>query len=908
MLHRARVREVYLDAAELPHEQRPAFLDRACNRDADLRAEVESLLAAAALRPEFLASPTAAPARPDEAIGTRIGQYRLLQEIGRGGFGAVYMAEQDQPVRRRVALKIIKLGMDTRAVIARFEAERQALAMMDHPNIARVFDAGATDAGRPYFVMELVRGEPVTRYCDRATLSVPERLDLFTQVCHAVQHAHSKGVIHRDLKPANILVSTEDGRPHAKVIDFGIAKATEQRLTDKTVFTDFRQFIGTPEYMSPEQAEGSLNVDTRSDVYSLGVLLYELLTGSTPFDPRELRTAAYGGIQRIIREVEPERPSTRLSRSASLEVVASQRRTEPSRLSTLLRGDLDWIVMRALEKDRGRRYDTASALAADLGRHLAGEPVEAAPPSRGYRVRKFLRRHRVGALAGALVALSLIGGLGTALWQASMARHDRDLARMASKDADTRRRETELVATLQESQLAGVDPALMARRLRGLLLANAKQSLERRAVPADQIAARQALFEGLLADVNLTSVALDTLNEAIFDDALKAVREQLKDQPIVRARMLHSIARTLVRLSLFDRAAAPLMEALELREGALGPDHPDTIDSVILASELFLEQGDPPKGAQFASDAIARLQRGGSTDGAAMGAACSNLGGALLMQGRQSEAEVEFRKALEAVRRARGPASPEALTMLESLGGVLMETGRHAQAEEEFRKVWMGFRQLKGEEDVDTIRAGANLGYALEQQGKLADAEVHYRETLEKRRRLHGDDHDDTLLAINNMAWLEDERGEHALAESLYAEAIARARRTLGDTHLMTLRYISNLGHSLRARDRSAEAEALYREALAGQLPQLGPDHVHVGISMAGAGGSVLDQSRLAEAEQLLLNAARVFDIAQGVARPERRRCLEDLTTLYELRHKLEPGKGFDVQVEHWRLQLGKTE
>ena len=324
------------------------------------------------------------PAVPlSEGPGTRIGRYKLLQPIGEGGFGSVFMAEQETPVVRKVALKIIKLGMDTKQVIARFEAERQALAMMDHPNIARVFDAGATEIGRPYFVMELVKGIPITDFCNQHHLPAQRRLELFIEVCKAIQHAHQKGIIHRDLKPSNVLVTLHDGTPVPKVIDFGIAKATNQRLTEHTLFTEFRLFIGTPQYMSREQADISgLDVDIRADIYSLGVLLYELLTGSTPFDPKQLSRFAYAEVQRIIREVEPPKPSTRLSTlGAELIDVATRMGTEPKKLNQLVAGELDWIVMKCLEKDRSRRYETANALARDVQRYLADEPIEASPPS-----------------------------------------------------------------------------------------------------------------------------------------------------------------------------------------------------------------------------------------------------------------------------------------------------------------------------------------------------------------------------------------------------------------------------------------------------------------------------------------------------------------------------------------------
>ncbi len=427
--------EIFSAALAIPGpDARAAFLDSACGGDPAVRERVTALLAAEMRSRGGFMSQQSEPGaatfqvRTENLIplteqpGTRIGRYKLLQMIGEGGCGTVFMAEQEEPVRRRVALKIIKLGMDTRSVIARFEAERQALAMMDHPHIARVLDAGATDTGRPYFVMELVRGVPITRYCDESRLDNRARLELFMQVCHAIQHAHQKGVIHRDIKPSNILVTLHDGVPVPKVIDFGIAKATTgERLTAHTVFTAFEQFIGTPAYMSPEQAEMSgLDIDTRSDIYSLGVLLYELLTGRTPFDATELAKAGLDEIRRRIREEEPLPPSTRLGTLGNddLTAVARSHSTEAPRLASQLRGDLDWVVLKCLEKERSRRYDTATALAGDIQRHLQHEPVTARPPGAAYRLQKFIRRHRAGFVFGTAAVLLLMAGLGVAAWQA----------------------------------------------------------------------------------------------------------------------------------------------------------------------------------------------------------------------------------------------------------------------------------------------------------------------------------------------------------------------------------------------------------------------------------------------------------------------------------------------------------
>ncbi len=429
--HLRRLFELLLDA---PPKDRPALLDQHCAGDAALRHRLEAMLLAAEKPDNFLAS--VSPSRsfgssdfdapgvppphistikspaPAETPGTLIGRYKLLQKIGEGGFGAVFLAEQREPVARKVALKIIKLGMDTRQVIARFEAERQALALMDHPNIARVLDAGATDSGRPFFVMEYVKGDPIIAFADAHKLSIPARLELFTQICQAVQHAHTKGVIHRDLKPGNILVSMSDGKPFARVIDFGIAKATGAmggRLTDKTLFTEHHQLIGTPEYMSPEQAEGSPDIDTRTDVYSLGVLLYELLTGATPFDAGRLRSAAFAEMQRIIREEDPPSPSLRLTRDLkTLAAAAAARKAERGKLCPLIKGELDWIVMKALDKDRARRYESPSQLAADVQRHLSGEAVVAAPPRTSYLIGKFVRRNKSRVAMGGMALLLVL--------------------------------------------------------------------------------------------------------------------------------------------------------------------------------------------------------------------------------------------------------------------------------------------------------------------------------------------------------------------------------------------------------------------------------------------------------------------------------------------------------------------
>jgi serine/threonine protein kinase/tetratricopeptide (TPR) repeat protein len=884
---------------------RKDYLDAACRGDEALRARVEALLqeddptldhasAQAALSSDgtLTAADGGRSAPLLEGPGTRLGPYRLLERIGEGGFGTVFLAEQETPILRRVALKLLKPGMDTERVVARFELERQALAMMDHPNIARVIDAGATPTGRPYFVMDLVEGAPISEYCDRHGLSVGARLELFAQVCNAVQHAHTKGIIHRDIKPSNVLVSTHDGKAHAKVIDFGIAKATAERPAGETLFTVDGAMIGTPEYMSPEQAEGSLDIDTRTDVYSLGVLLYELLTGSTPFSTRELRAAGLGEARRIIREVDPPKPSTRLAHSAETLVrAAAKRQTAPKRLSAIVRGELDWIVMRALEKDRQRRYPTANALAMDVQRYLGGEPVVAAPPGAAYRLRKFARRHRGGVLAAAAVAAALVVGAVAFAWQANVARGQRD--RAVAAEAETRKRVDELrkVSDFQAAMLSQVDPAAAGRLLTKEVTEIFEKALAQAGVPERSRAAQRDAFAGQWARVNATDAARNLIDRTILKPAVRAIDTRFADQPAVDAQLRQALADLYKTLGLYE-AARPLQErALETRRRVLGEESEETLRSLGAVGDLLRAQGKLAEAEPILRDALDRSRRALGAEHPFTLVSLNNLGFVLHLQGRNDdaerlcreahgamrrvlgeghretlatqgnlalalqalgrleEAEAVYRDSLERHRRALGEESPDTVVAVSNLGNLLLARGRFVEAEPLLREALEKSRRVLGEEHPDTVTAINNLGYDLQYQGKLAEAEPYEREALEKYGRSVGRDHPNTLAAMNNLALLLQDQRKYAEAEALLREALAGRRRVLGEEHPDTVATLGNLGRFLQAVDRLAEAEPVLRETLQTKRRLRGVDHPDTLTSINNYGVVLEAMGRPAEAE-----------------------------------------------------------
>jgi serine/threonine protein kinase/tetratricopeptide (TPR) repeat protein len=710
--------------------ERSAYLDEVCRRDRDLRARVEALLSAHNAAGSFLEAPPAViegvldTSELSEGPGTRIGRYKLLELIGEGGFGSVYMAEQQEPISRRVALKIIKLGMDTKQVIARFEAERQALAMMEHPNIAKVLDAGATDTGRPYFVMELVRGVAVTEYCDKNNLATQQRLELFIEVCRAVQHAHQKGIIHRDIKPSNVMITLrDDGTGVPKIIDFGIAKATQQRLTEKTLFTEYHQFIGTPEYMSPEQAQmGEVDVDTRSDLYSLGVLLYELLTGTTPFEHNELVSTSYDEMRRIIRERDPPTPSTRLNTLGdALGDIARHRHAEPAELCKIVRGDLDWIVMKTVEKDRTRRYETANELAMDVQRCLDDEPVTAGPPSTVYRLRKFVRRHRTSVVLGLSVAAALLIGLCLAtigFVQASLEkeRTQKALAQVG-KNFQMARDAVDEMTRVAEKELAGVPRTEKVRRelLEKAQFFYAGFAQENRDNPAVYYARALAYRQVGIIHNELGNYfqAAEAFAEAIT--LLEKLTVEFDDEPKYRVELATEWFWYSFAFIWTDRQQESIRACTK---------------QVSLWEELV---------AEFPTEPAYRE---------GLASAYTNIGNTLGRNGELKAAEAYMRQAM-AVWQELHTDFPEAPEKLEALAGSrlwlgvnLLKTGRIAEAEQQLLPALQMREQLLAE-DPNSARLRGQLAVIkryisalLRVQGRHEEAEKEIREAIAMRSKL----------------------------------------------------------------------------------------------------------------------------------------------------------------------------
>jgi serine/threonine protein kinase len=822
--------EVFTTAVQLSAAERATYLDHVCVNDAELRREVSALLKFHDSAGDFLEqSPhgAAVETRLEASIGVktgdRIGRYKLLQPIGEGGCGVVYLAEQQEPVRRRVALKVIKPGMDTKSVIARFEAERQALALMDHPNIAKVLDAGATESGRPYFVMELVQGVKITDYCDQNSLSTKERLKLFIQVCHAIQHAHQKGVIHRDIKPSNILVTTTaEGAALPVVIDFGIAKATaNQRLTDKTFFTAFELLIGTPAYMSPEQAElTKIDVDTRTDIYSLGVLLYELLTGSTPFDMDALLKAGLDEIRRVIQEQEPVRPSTQLGKltQENLTVIAKRHRSEPTSLIRAIRGDLDWIVMKALEKDRTRRYETANGFALDVQRFLADEAILARPPSALYKFRKTVSRNRL--LFSSISSIALLLFVSLVVVSASLAKER--LARVKSLE----------VTKFLEDMLNGVGP----------------------------------------------SVALGqdtTLLRGILDRTAERVGKEMTDQPAVEAELRSLIGRIYLEIGDYKQGEVMLRTALMINRKLFGVESKESASSLNDLGLALMEEHKLSEGEEVDLEALAIRRRLFGNENADTATSINDLGSLYREDGKLAESERLSREALEIRRQLFGSENLEVADSLRNLSIVLGDEGKWAESEDMAREVLAMRRKLHGSESLDVASTLNDIAWAAGARGKLDEAEKLEQESLVMREKLLGAENPDVAKSLYLVGDRTRQRGNLSEAASTLSAALSMQRKVLGEDNPNVLYTLNSLGLALESEGNWSEAETVRREELVAWRKIAGEEDPKTLNALEQLGSALEAQGKWSEAETVRREALAVYRKQKGN---------EDPQTLYALR------------------------
>jgi serine/threonine protein kinase/Tfp pilus assembly protein PilF len=815
--------------------ERAAYLDDVCRGKPALRLELDPLLAA---HDRLGADPVPIGPEPprmiDEPIterpGTLIGPYKLIEEIGEGGMGTVYMAQQTEPVKRLVALKLIKPGMDSRQVLARFNTERQALALMEHANIARVLDAGATGTGRPYFVMELVKGMPLTKYCDEHRLTPKDRLELFIPVCQAIQHAHQKGIIHRDIKPSNVLVALYDGKPVAKVIDFGVAKAAGQQLTEQTLVTGFGAVVGTLEYMSPEQAElNQLDVDTRSDIYSLGVLLYELLTGTTPLDRKRLKEAAMLEVLRIIREEEPPRPSTRLSSTEEMPSIAANRGLEPRKLTGLVRGELDWIVMKALEKDRNRRYETASALAADVERYLADEPVLACPPSALYRLRKFVRRNKGPVLTVAIVLAVLVGGIVGTAWGLVQARRSAAAEKAANE--------------LTQKRLAQIEKG--NEILSGIFAELDMVEVKRSAQPVEVALAER-----------LVKAADDLAGESVGD-------------PLVVAALQERLGVSLIHLGFGDRAIPALERSRQTRQERLGPDHADTLSCMTQLAHGYSRAGKLELALPLFEESFKRAKAKFGPDRFETVFSMSGLASGYLAAGKADQALPLLEDAVKLCKTKQGADHPYTLGEMTKLAIAYEVVGKLdlalALKEETFKlhKARLGSDHPTTLAIMNTLAEGYRIASKLDLALPLAE------ENLKLTRTKLGHDNPQTLLAMSTLARCYLTAGKVDLAVPLAEETHQRMKSELGPDNPITLTCLRTLASGYLNAGKLDQALPLFETTLALSKSKLGPDHPDTLGSMQQLAYAYVDVGKLELALPLFEESFKRAKAKYGRDRPE---------------------------------------
>ncbi|MEM7707239.1 MAG: serine/threonine-protein kinase [Pseudomonadota bacterium] len=925
---RSKAQALAKEAATLPDADRDAFLDASCGDDGALREAIVEELRQADIRNKLLRTGGGLEIASsldsgvnEEDLGSQIGPYRLTKRLGTGGFGVVYEAQQNEPVKRQVALKVLKAGMDTESLLARFESERQALAVLEHPNVAKILDAGATPRGRPYFVMELVHGESITDYCDKHGLTVEQRIELLIPVCKAVQHAHQKGIIHRDLKPSNVLVSEADGVATPIVIDFGIAKIKSGDLAEVTLYTREGELVGTPAYMSPEQISGS-DVDTRADVYALGVLLYRLLTGRLPFDMETLRQAGFAEVQRRLCEETPPKPSARISQKLDADSDAmTPNPGNPDALSRRIRGELDWIVLKAMEKERGRRYDTALGLGDDLERFLKDLPVDAGPPSARYRLRKFAKRNKLPLALAATVAATVV----LALIQTNLQRIRVEQARS----------ELEQVAQFQADMLQRIDAQSLGLWMRDDLRKRIEAVRAADGASEDDIAAVLQQFDEALRRVNFTDAGRAMLDENILAQSFNAIQSEYEDATPVALTLTASIQKTYYEIGLYEEAKTLGNQVLDESMSLFGPDHPNTLEAMNNYGATLLELGEHQDADKFLTETLGKRTEllgpqnpqtlttlynlglnysGQQMRDEAIGIYDKVLAGRRAVLGNEHEdtmsamnalgnmlstvdndqAEALMLEAIETADRVLGDPNVQATTTRGNLGAHYYKMGRPDESLELFERCLEDSRQLLGSDHSQTQVLISNLGILSLYQRKMDKAEGLIREVFEIRQRMLGPKHPNTLIALNNFAGFYQQTDDFAQAIPLFHEAFAVSEETLGIEHPDTLNTLSNIG---------------FTHIMAGQVEEAGPfllrarDEANrslkgreLGVIIGKYGTFLLRAQRLAEAEEELLRAYDILVEAVGEEGRHTQLIIPDLIEVYE-------GLGNEEALEVWEAR-----